>query len=445
MNTGVGQDGVVGQTYRDLVTGLTFTVLPRESGVAYPSGGTLTFNCLDTGTTDANIPTKAIAGVEIVVSNTTGIAEADTAVVETFKRTGSQPEISDNYYVSYEYAKQDFNPRVFSKFSIVERLFGELDPSNPLSLACYLAMTNGAAVMGIQQVQKDEVPAGGSFTAASVTNYRDAVDSLSGQLVGGINPDLLVALRGDDLDLFKYLARHANIQSSMRYRSERTVVAGFAAGTQRSTAQSWAKAVEDTRFRVVYPDIVYLSTTNALGVTTQHLVDGTYLAAALCGLIVNPNKDVATPWTNAKLFGFDNLARVSDAVEKNKLASAGITVLEDQPPVVKIRHGLTTDMSNVLTKTPTVIQIADQVQQVTRLALDKFVGIKFLPSILSQIEGTMSMTMKEMVRQEIIAAYTGISANVSADDPTVAEIECYYQPVFPLLYLVVTFNLRASL
>ena len=31
--TGQGQDGAVGQTYRDLATGFTFTVLPRATGV----------------------------------------------------------------------------------------------------------------------------------------------------------------------------------------------------------------------------------------------------------------------------------------------------------------------------------------------------------------------------------------------------------------------------
>ena len=55
------------------------------------------------------------------------------------------------------------------------------------------------------------------------------------------------------------------------------------------------------------------------------------------------------------------------------------------------------------------------------------------------------MVMKGLVRKEIIAGYTGISANVNPDDPTVAEVEAYYQPVFPLLYLVVTFNLRLQL
>ena len=33
---GVGQDGNVGETYRDLITGLTFTILPRAGGTSYP-------------------------------------------------------------------------------------------------------------------------------------------------------------------------------------------------------------------------------------------------------------------------------------------------------------------------------------------------------------------------------------------------------------------------
>jgi len=50
---------------------------------------------------------------------------------------------------------------------------------------------------------------------------------------------------------------------------------------------------------------------------------------------------------------------------------------------------------------------------------------------------------KAMVRAEIIGAYTGIAAEVDPEDPTVLRFEAYYQPIFPLLYIVVTMNLRA--
>ena len=442
--TGVGQDGAVGQTYRDLATGLTFTILSRSTGVNYPAG-TLTFKASKIVTTDANLPISSVKGVSLIVANTESLNSGDSASVETFQRSGEQPQVGDAYYSSYKYAKQDFEPRLYTKFSAVEAAFGELDPTNPLSLACYLAMSNGSILVGLKQVRKDELMVGGEYTQASIVAYRDAVDQMSGTFAGGTNPDVLVPLRGDSLELYQYMARHVNLQSSIRYKSERTVIAGVGAGTKRRDVKAWASAIKETRFRLLYPDMAYITITDAFGNDQRHLVDGTFVAAAWAGAVVAPTKDVATPWTNARIFGFDSLARNSDAVEKNQLAVAGITVLEDIPNAIKVRHGLTTDMSNIVTKTPTVIQIADEVQQLARVALDSFVGIKFLPSITSQIEGRLSMVMKELVRKQIIAGYTGISANVSPDDPTVAQVEAYYQPVFPLLYLVVTFNLRAQL
>jgi hypothetical protein len=51
----------------------------------------------------------------------------------------------------------------------------------------------------------------------------------------------------------------------------------------------------------------------------------------------------------------------------------------------------------------------------------------------------------QLVQAEIVGAYTGITANVDPDDPTVLRVEAYFQPIFPLLYLVITFNLRARI
>ncbi len=108
LNSGVGQDGFVGQTYLDYKTGLTFTILPRAGSVPYPTGSnaTLTFRVSRTFTTDGNIPTLAIPGVELTVTNTASVVAGDSALVETFKRDGDEPAIGDVYYVSYNYQKQ---------------------------------------------------------------------------------------------------------------------------------------------------------------------------------------------------------------------------------------------------------------------------------------------------------------------------------------------------
>lgn len=449
LNGGVGQDGVVGQTYRDAVTGLTFTILPRgystnPSGpwIHYPTGGTATlrFDVRQTFTANANIPNSALSGVELLVANTSGTVAQDTALVETFNPSGGEPTVGDVYYVSYEYTKADFTTKFYSKLSDVESAFGSADPDSPVSLATYLAMVNGAVIVGIKQVQKE---AGSNY--ASVDSYITAVEELEGVLPGYIQPDIITPLRGDSTELYLMLSRSNDIQSSIRYRAERTSIIGVSGGTTPDAVKAMAGQLHSQRMRLVYPDVALLTTEDALGNTKEHLVDGPMLAAALVGSIVSPNVDVATPWTGRKLSGFTQLARTLDAVTQNQIAVNGVTILEDRPPFLRVRQGFTTDMSNILTKTPTVCLIADEVQRQSRAVLEKFIGNKFLPGVLTQIEGRLSMLLKNLVAAQIIAAYTGVKANVSPDDPTAAEVEAFYQPVFPLLYILCTFNLRSSL
>jgi hypothetical protein len=449
LNDGTGSDGVVGQTYRDAVTGLTFTILPRgfttnPSGpwLPYPTGATSTFriDVSPTFVTDANIAHNAIGGVELLVANTSGVGVGDTAIVETFERGGLEPAIGDVYYVSYVYRKQDFTTSFFTRMANVEAAYGETGPDAPVSLASYLAILNGAVVVGIKQVPREE-----NSNYASLDSYVAAIQELEGPLPGNTTPDIITPLRGDSLELFQVLKRSNGIQSSIRYRSERTSIIGLAAGSLPRTATDWAQTLGDTRMRMVYPDMVTISLQNALGETKESLIEGPYIAAGLVGSVVSANLDVATPWTNRRLVGYTQLARQLDAVEQNQIAQKGVTIIDEAPPFLRVRHGLTTDVTNVLTRTPTIIQIADEVQRQSRVAMESFIGIKFLPSILGQIEGRLSTVLNALVKKNIIAAYTGVQARVNPNDPTTADVEAFYQPVFPLLYIVMTFHLRSSL
>jgi len=447
--TGAGQDGVVGQTYRDDVTGLTFTILPRDfiqnpngPWLAYPTGTNATFriDVSNTFTTDANLPHNALNGVELIVSNTSGVTTGDTAIVETFERGGLEPAIGDLYYVSYIYRKQDYTTAFFTRLANIEASYGQTSPDAPVSLASYLAILNGAVLVGIKQVPRAE---GSNY--ASLDSYAAAIQELEGPLPGNAIPDVITPLRGDSLELYQILKRSNSIMSSIRYRSERTSIIGLAAGSLPRTATDWAQSLDDTRMRMVYPDMVTLSLQDALGNITESLIDGPMIAAGLVGSVTSANVDVATPWTNRRLVGYTSLARPLDAVEMNQIAQKGVTVIDSAPPFLRVRHGLTTDVDNVLTRTPTIILIADEVQRQSRVALESFIGIKFLPGILSQVEGRLSMTLNALVKKQIIAAYTGLQANVNAEDPTVMDVEAFYQPIFPLLYIVLTFHLRSSL
>ena len=447
LNNGTGQDGVVGKTYRDAVTGLTFTILPRgwstdEDGpwLAYPTGANAVFRITvsPTFTCDANIPMTALNGVETKVSNTTGITVGDTATVTTYERGGQEPSTGDVYYVSYTFQKQDYTTTFFTKMAAIEAAYGEVHPDNPLSLASWLSMKNGAVLLGLKQV-----PRATDSNFAALTSYTAAITELEGVLPGQVLPDIITPLRGESTDLFQILSKSNGIMSSIRYRSERTSIIGVSGGTTPAEVRTLARTLANTRMRVVYPDTALINLIDYAGNSKEHLIDGPMLAAGLVGSVVSPNVDVATPWTGKTLTGYVQLGRQLDPVQQNQIAQDGVTILEEKPPFLRVRHGLSTDLTSILTKVPTVIMIADEVQRLSRVVLSGFIGIKFLPGILSQVEGRLAMMFKALVRGEIVAAYTGIKAQAS-EDPTSASLNAYYAPIFPLLYLILTFHLRTS-
>ena len=263
-------------------------------------------------------------------------------------------------------------------------------------------------------------------------------------LPGNIKPDILVPL-ATSTAVYAYLTQHCETQSLIQNQAERMGFIGFASGTTPSTAQSVAQSLVSNRIVAFYPDSSIITLTDELGQAFESLVDGTFFAAAVSGAVVSPTVDVATPYTRRRLQGFTRIPRILDPIEANQTAVKGVTLLEDLTQYIRIRQGLTTNMANVLTRLPTVTQIADFVQQQSRAALDNFVGTKFLAGRTNEVNVTMTGLFKQLVNAEIVGAFTGISSAIDPNDTTVLNFEAYYQPIFPLLYLVLTFNLRARI
>ena len=134
-----------------------------------------------------------------------------------------------------------------------------------------------------------------------------------------------------------------------------------------------------------------------------------------------------------------------DAVDANKTASSGVTILQQQGAVLNVRQGLTTDVSSILSKTPTVVQIADEVHLRARNLLNGYIGEKYLPSVVGQVEGRVNMMFKDLVKEQIIDSYTGLSITRDPEDPTGLLVEVYYKPIFPLLFIQFKFNVRSSI
>lgn len=428
--------GVPGQTYTDARTGLRFSILPATTG-SYTPTGFFTLVVSPTFDVTPSIPTYAVPGLELVVSNTVGVGLNDTASVQTFNPGGAEPAVGDFYFVSYRFLKQDFSTRIFQQTKTIEANFGKISPENRVSLAAYLAIVNGAVLVGVKQVLK--VP---NTAQASDQSFIAAIQELATPLVGNVKPDILIPLSSSTA-VYSYLTTHCEVQSNIRNQSERMGFLGFASGTSPSNAQTIAKSLNSNRIVAFYPDSAIVTLEDEVGQSFESLVDGSFFAAAVGGTAVAPSIDVATPYTRRRVQGFTRIPRTMDPVEANQTAMAGITLLEDLQPLVRIRQGLTTNMSSIMTRLPTITQISDFVQQQSRGALDSFVGTKFLASRTNEVVVSMTALLKGLVQSEIIAAFTGVTSQVSPDDPTVLLFEAYYQPIFPLLYLILTFNLRA--
>jgi len=440
-NQALGSSGFghLDQTYYDSRTGVRFTVL-KGTTVTYAPGDTLEF-ISDKGGDFLSGPLfyNAIPGLRTRVVNLLDVTPGDTAIISTYNKAGNEPNVGDFYYVTYKYEKTDYDTVVVTKWRDVEAYSGTLSLSNKLTLAAWLAFQNGAIKLGLKQIQKAP-----GQQDATVTSYKSAIDEMKKELRGHGYPYLVQPIT-TNAEVLDYLKFHNELMSSIRYKGERVSVFGYAAGTDFEDAISFAQGIKSDRMIGVYPDTAIISLNDEYGNEFESSVDGSFLAAAMAGLIVNPIYDEATPLTTKSLIGFKRLGSILDTVEMNTVASAGITVLEEKLPSIEIRHFLTTNPDNILTQEPNVIFIKDKVQKTTRDTLKEFIGQKFLDKIIQDVEEKLASMFNSFIGAEIVAEYTGIEATRDENDPRILNVVGYYRPVFGLLWIKVSYNLRTTL
>jgi len=427
--------GIPGQTYTDAVTGLRFTVLPPTAG-DYADGGSFTLIVDSTITADASIPVRCIPGLEMTVYNTLGTAVETTALLTTYGRSGNEPAVGDIYYISYQYAKTSLATKLFRDKKAIRANFGPPTPDFPLSLAASVSLDNGAVLIGLKQVLKAP-----GTSQASTASFKAAIDEQRSPIEGSVKPDVITPL-GTDPEIFGYLNQHCVFMSSPRQEGERIGVVGPAAGTNPLGVTSIAQGLASELMVVSYPDSYVLSVQDANGNTFDQLVDATYMAAALAGSSCNPSVDVATPWTRRQVFNFKKLGRVLDPTEANQVAVSGVTVIEQVDAGMRVRHGLTTNVSNVITRTPSVTLTIQYVQQSIRRVLDPYIGQKFTGSLIKTVENALVGLFSTLIDQQIVTKVAGIAVSVDEDDPTIMRTEAIYVPVFPLEYITSTLQVR---
>lgn len=432
--------GYLNQTYIDKATGFRVTVA-QGATVDYSSGDVLGY------TVSPVIPvgeTRAALGIRLNVANTTGVGLSDTALVNTYNKSGREPKIGDFYYVTFQETKQ-FNSSgmipaaLFTQEKDMLAATGDLTINNKVGLAGHLAFLNGSPALAILQVQR----ATGSQDAAD-SRYIAAIDYFNDPMVGGIRPSLLEPVTTSP-SVISYLKTSNVIQSGIRYANERMSYFGFPLGTTPTQAQVIARSMNSMRMTALYPDGAITTIPDAQGNDIEYLVDGAMIAAAMSGRDTSPAWDVAEPIDRKPIVGFRRLYRRMDSVTSAMTANAGITLIEEQSANMIIKMGLTTELTSVLTRTPSVVKILDFVQKGSRASLRPYIGQKFLSEKLGDIETTLTSYLGALRQANIITAYQGVKATPDANDATIVNVEAFYSPVLPLQWIVITFNMRSSI
>ena len=443
--------GSVGKTYLDPTTGFRVS-FSSNTGLFNPGvGDTVIYDIGDPTTSDpvmklyvtAKASTiRAIPGMNLSVPSTDGGLvdnTGDTVLISTYNKSGNEPAVGDMYYVSFDKEKTDYSTQFLTTMRDVIRLYGPIDINNRLTIAANLAFQNGARAVALKQIQRSP-----GEPDASVQDYIDGIDSFNEPLPNGLRPSMMQPLSTDP-QVHNYLKTSNAIQSSIRYRNERTSIVGYAVGTTSNEVIQSVQGLGTEKVTAIYPDGAIIDITDNFGNTVEYVVDGSIVAAAIAGCDVSPTFDIATPLTNQTISGFVRLYRRLDNVTAALVANAGCTVLEEQTPVIRLLMYLTTDMSNILTRDPRIVEVKHFIQQGLRTVLARFIGNKNLPKLQSQIKDTVGSYFKSLKQSEIIVNFTGVNVTQNAQDPSTVDVVAYYSPVFPLNWIVVTLNLRSSL
>ena len=451
--------GYLNQTFRDSNTGVQFTMInPGDTGVlegygytspvepsyVFQAGDTIVF----TGTkntaflTGSGNPVCFIPGVEMVVQNTLGMPTGDQAAVQTYNKSGDQPSVGDVYYITYTYAKpaSAYDLRVYysTQEAQIYQDYGFPNPTNALSLAAWLALRNGAKLVGLMQVKKDP-----TLLTANDSKYVEAFTKLQSLYPGMEHkPEIIVPLT-TSLTLLPYFKKHVETQSSMRMAGECVGFFGFANGTNPATVISTCQGMYSNRMVGAYPDGGVIQLADGYGNTRSVVVDGSFCAVALAAMYGDPQWDTATPRTRKPVVGFTRLYRRMDPNIMNAVAASGCTLVEQVGSIFRIRHAMTTDPSDVLSIQPSITFLADEVQREIRKLLDPYIGQKFLNSVLTAMRNDMTFYFKVKVDRELVQTYGDITVKRDPNDSRIARIQATYVPVGELTYIIVDLSIRS--
>ena len=365
----------------------------------------------------------------------------DVYVIKRVRATGTTIEEGDVVQVSYRYT----DPQYYEVWSLydyddVRDIYGEpFDAAgniqSEITLAAKFAFLNGASTVLTCGVDTEAVNSEGATKTLS-ENYQDALDKLSDEEQIAI----IVPATGQSY-IHDWVKSHVNEQSNSKY--ERRAVIGIDGSSTRvpsSTRVEFAQNLSEKRVALVSPSQFYYF---APELNKEIRLGGQFMAAAIAGKSVS--QIAAMPLTRKTISGFisptpEDTGREG---EKNNETQNGLMVVErTRRNQMQVRHGVTTDPTDLLTREWSIIGQQDVMVYRVRdyLDADGLIGMPIYDTTLIQVKASAEAALESLVRDGVIVGYQNLKVRQIATLPDVIEVRYEWKPAYPLNYIVVRYS-----
>lgn len=339
--------------------------------------------------------------------------------------SSKEPAAGVKYFVTYEVNK-DLTTYTINEVDSVDQaedLFGSSeDITNRLSVAARIYFNNGA-VRGLFL----QIP---DTTSGSIQAALDALTT--------IGVDIIVPLIGAATGntVVSKVKAHVFQQSQSSEGNQRIALLAGTVGTTTTDFKTMAAAAGFERLVFTAPGSCFVTLDN---VSTE--VDGTFLNAAIAGFLSDPDNDVAVPITRKELFEIDDVGVNYTKTQANDLVANGLLVVEFANSVVRVRHGITTDITNLNSNELSVVRISDFLGSTLRSVLEKiYIGTKIDPTAIASIRTTIETVLNSFIKKVIIVKFDNLNVSQNVSNPVVIDVSFRVFPVYPLNLIDIKFS-----
>jgi len=360
--------------------------------------------------------------------------------------------------VSYQYIPADFyEPKEFTSIYDIEAFYGPAYNSdgsinNPLALAARIANKNGLYRLLLKAVDPNGA---GDDGVVNLADWIKAIMDLE-----SYNFSYLVVLNGSAqldsilLDLKnRFYAQNKWVQffvgNDITYTKSYSELDPLIAQrrywdtyypTDYDAVQQRALNLKDQNFCLLSEALVPLWNDY---LRREIYVPSYYMAVAIASW--KSVRSPAIPLTRKYINGFyaKALPRLSENL-KNQLTQAGLLVVENYYDGVRIRHGVTTDTTNVYTKEQSIVNAKAYMLERLYQALDGYIGQPINAYTIDSLRYAVTSTLNNLKSTSIIYDYRGLSVKIDEKDSTMVIVKFEYRPTYPLNYIVIEFAVNLT-